>query len=234
MNSSVEGEILVLPHEPIIMPAATTAIMPLTWKTCSAIMNEKYARIVESVISISASDSIAPNICPTASANIQPTNAPPIKTTKNSPIPDITTPPENSPAPAVMIPMSNVASTKDVASLNRLSPSTNTVSRSGTPSCLKIEITATGSVALKIAPRSSNTNKSNSVKIDIMKPIIAVETNKPGTASARIGRIFLPTWRAFRLKADSKMSVGIKTNKTRSGVSAKFFKDPKPSIFSEA
>ncbi len=151
---------------------------------------------------------------------------------KNSPTPEKTTSPEN--VPAVRIPINKVASTNDVASLNKLSPSTKTVNRSGTPSCLKIEITATGSVALNIAPRSKATIKSKGEKMAIMKPIMAVEISKPGTAKVKIGTMLRMTWRAFKLKADSNIRVGIKTNRTRSGESANVAREPNPGTWSAA
>ena len=169
-----------------------------------------------------------PRTSPTATASNQPTRAPPKNTTKNFPIPLTTTSPLN--VPALRIPMSMVASTSEVASFSRLSPSTRTVSRSGTPNCLNIAMTATGSVALKMAPTNRAINTSKGEKNQRIKPIIAVEIRSPGTASVNIGTIFLPNCLAFRLKADSKIKVGINTNRTRSGLSSKWASDPKPGI----
>ena len=173
--------------------------------------------MVVRVISIPGSDSIRPSMKPVINANTQPTITPPTNTNRNSPVPLTSTSEENS--PAVSRPIRIVASTSDVASLNRLSPSTNMVNLSGTPSCLKIAITATGSVALMIAPNNSPTIKSKSVNTEKMKPMMHVEISSPGIASVRIGQRLLETWRALRLNADSKISVGMKTKRTSSGVS---------------
>ena len=51
----------------------------------------------------------------------------------------------------------------------------------------------------------------------MMPPMIAVESNRPRTASVRIGRIFCPTCRKLLLRADSKINVGIKTKRTSFG-----------------
>ena len=41
INSAVDGEIFDLPQLPMVKPAATTAMMPLTCSQCSAMMKEK-------------------------------------------------------------------------------------------------------------------------------------------------------------------------------------------------
>ncbi len=79
-------------------------------------------------------------------------------------------------------------------------------------------MTATGSVALRIAPSNRATIRSNSVNHAINEPMMAVDSSRPGTAMVRMGQMLRATCRASRLNADSKISVGMNTKSTSSGV----------------
>ena len=146
------------------------------------------------VISMNVSASILPRVSATITAAIQPTRTPPRNTLKKVAMPVSMTAPLK--LPASRISTSNMAITREVASLKRLSPSTNTVSLSGTPNCLNMAITATGSVALNMAPNRSATRMSLKMSLNwlatshMMSPMIAVETINPGTARVRMGRMF--------------------------------------------
>ena len=150
-----------------------------------------------------------------------PTTRPPKNTMKNVVTPSSTVPAVNAPDLTTMS-VRIAASTMEVASLNRLSPSTRMVKRSGTPSFLKSDTTETGSVALRMAPRSKAEEKGmvasrREVRNQTIPPMTNVDARSPGTARVKTGPRLWPRCRASRLKADSNMSVGRKTNRIKPG-----------------
>src|SRR3990167_3507280 len=119
--------------------------------------------------------------------------------------------------PASMMIKMVLAVTMAVESLNKLSPSTKMVKRLGTPNCLKSEITATGSVALKLAPSNNAVNNGNEVRDQTINPMMAVERNNPGMASVNTGAKLCFSKRASMAKADSNIRVGKHAYKIISG-----------------
>jgi hypothetical protein len=117
-----------------------------------------------------------------------PTPMPPTDTQTKSTAPRTTvrgpTPPD---VPAERMMMN---STIPVASLNKLSPSTRTDSRSGALRSLKRATTATGSVAEISAPNSRAALQERGVTAATMLPTMAVDTIISGNAKSTRGYTF--------------------------------------------
>jgi len=96
------------------------------------------------------------------------------------------------------------------ASFNRLSPSTSICNRFGTPTSLKIEITATGSVDEIKAPNRRAKRRGIAKYHDIIYPIIPAEMITPKIARHNTGNKFLLSRRVFTAIADSKINGGRK------------------------
>ena len=122
--------------------------------------------------------------------------------------------------PPTTMPTNMRDTTMAVASFIRLSPSTNVVRRLGAPSCLKIAITATGSVALRIDPSIKLSAGPSGVKNINRPPMMAVDTISPGMARVRTGSRLRCSCRASRLYALSNTSVGRKTKRMTWGESS--------------
>ena len=108
---------------------------------------------------------------------------------------------ENVPATAARIAVRR--STSAVPSLTRLSPSTMSISRRGTPSRRPIADAAIGSVGETTAPRTKDAAQGRSVTACATTATPAVVTRTSPTASSEIGRTFCRSSRRPVKKADS-------------------------------
>ena len=105
-----------------------------------------------------------------------------------------------------------------VPSLRRLSLSMSVASRRGEPSCLKVETTATGSVAATIAPTTNPSSMRRPVATLRMTATSAAVMSTPGTArSATPPRDVRKSLNSI-LSAASKTRPGRRTRRTSSGV----------------
>src|SRR5271165_236375 len=195
--------------------AEITAKMPETCRS-SATKYEPYAAATLMTATCSGSSRIQRIANRARPPKPSPTSKPPAVTRTNWP--SATPKSIDDPVPAVAA--SNALNmTTDVPSLNMLSPSTMEASPWLTRSVLNIAMTATGSVAATIAPKSTASRVENPAPKWSMMYEIAMPSSTPMVASNVMGIQFSRRSGTLMPSPAANSSGGRNTNSTSSGVS---------------